>query len=580
MRIPATICCIAAAATLAAQPNPAPRTDYAARLEPRGVIQHGAGQDPGAFTRYSDVMPAGGRPAVYMAYLSLKDLRADWADDFRRRLPFDTGTFLTLQIGLSMTSDGRPQDSYEARVADGEFDAQIQHLVDGLAALTLPVYLRIGYEFNGLSWNGYRPGPYRAAFRRIADALRARPELPVATVWCAAADGTPNFEEFYPGDDAVDWYGIDIFAARHFNDPTVAAFTASAEARRKPLMLGETTPRGEGAQTPGAWDAWFEPFFRWMAATPQLKQFNYINWDWAERGRALNPNWVTWGDARLETDSAEPVRERYIAALASPAFAHAATEADFWRSLDHPAGSGSGSEPEPPAAPRDLSQWTEATGGLGLAWTPLEEAQVPTLARYSIYRHGELAGFSLSPRFIDESARAGVPAAYRVAMMSRAGVLSELSEPLEITPETIVRCADDFAGGLGLWRLDSFHAEARGTVAAEEDAVRLTANQTSSANWHLQFRRFVTLHAGHRYRVTVRARAGRAATLPLWLQQDGGANTIYHSRSLPLTPEWRSFEWELPVPATTRASLALILGALPVDLPVWIGSVHCVELPQ
>lgn len=569
-----TLLCLAAT-TAAAQP--VPRADYGARLEPRGVIQHGAGQDPAAFTRYSAAMPAARRPVVYMAYLSLKDLRADWADDFRRRLAFDAGTFTILQIGLSMTTDGRPQDSYEPRVAAGELDTQIRHLVDGLEALTLPVYLRIGYEFNGLAWNGYRPEPYRDAFRRIADALRARPGLPVATVWCAAADGTPNFEEFYPGDDAVDWYGIDIFSARHFDDPVVAAFTASAAARRKPLMLGETTPRGEGAQTPRAWDAWFNPFFRWMSATPQLKQFNYINWDWAERGRALNqPNWVNWGDARLETELAAPVRERYAAALADPVFSHAVTEAEFWRSL-----LGSAAEnAEPPAAPADVAHVAEAAGGVGLGWTPLEDSLIPTLARYYIYRGEDLAGFSLSPRFVDESARAGVPAEYRVAMMSRSGVLSDLSAPVTVTPEAIVRCADDFAADLGRWRLDSFHASARGAVALEDGAARLEAAQTSGTNWHLQFRRFVTLHAGHRYRLTVRARAARAVNVPLWLQQDGGSNTLYHSRALTLTPDWQTVESELRAPVTTRASLALILGALPADLPVWVDSVQCTELPQ
>ena len=559
-------------AVLLAQTGPLPRADYGARLEPRGVIQHGAGQDPAAFLRYSQVMPAAGRPGVYMAYLSLKDLRADWADDFRRRLPFGLSTFVTLQIGLSMTTDGRPQDSYEARVAAGDFDQQIRYLVDGLASLTLPVYLRIGYEFNGLAWNGYRAEPYRAAFRRIADALRARPEIPAATVWCAAIDGTRNFEDFYPGDDAVDWYAIDIFSARHFDDPDVARFAAAATARRKPLMLGETTPRDVGAQTPGAWDNWFAPFFRWMAATPALKQFNYINWDWAERGRALNqPGWITWGDARLETDLAAPVRQRYIDALSGPAFAHALTEEEFWRSLG-PTDAG------PPPTPQGLTYQSDAVGGLGLAWQSIDESLTPTAARYSIYRDEELAGFSLTPNFVDESARAGVPVSYRIAMMSRAGVLSAPSEPITVTPESILRCADEFDDP-GRWRLDSFQAGARGSFALEDSAARLEVQQLSGTNWHLQFRRFVNLHAGHRYRLTIRARADRAVTAPLWLQQDGGANAIYHTRMPALSTDWRTFEWEISSPATTRASLALILGALPAGTILWIDSVRCSELP-
>ena len=61
----------------------------------------------------------------------------------------------------------------EAQVAAGAYDQQIANLVTGLQRLGLPVYLRIGYEFNGLIWNGYQPVPYQQAFVRITNALRA-----------------------------------------------------------------------------------------------------------------------------------------------------------------------------------------------------------------------------------------------------------------------------------------------------------------------------------------------------------------------------------------------------------------------
>ncbi len=590
---------LAAAATASAQIEFKPRADYAARLEPRGIIQHGAGQDPGAFARYSEVMPESGRPVIYMAYISLKDLRPGWADDLRRRMALPLSTFAALQIGLSMTADPEPGTAYEDRVAAGEFDSQIQALVAGLRRLGVPVYLRIGYEFNGRSWNGYRPEPYKEAFRRVTAAIReAEPELEVATVWCAAMDGTRDFEEFYPGDEFVDWYGIDIFAARHFDDPDLALFAAAAEARQKPLMLGETTPRGEGAQSPAAWDRWFEPFFRWMAATPNLKQFNYINWDWAERGEAINPNWVDWGDARLETEDAEAVRGRYIEVLdtaqppagpevgeedegeeenAPPTprlFQHAAGESAFRRALGL-------SEEHPPAPPGGLEVDPAASGGLGITWAAPEEENAPPLARYYVYRGEELAGFSLTPGYLDESARAGVPVSYQVAFMSRAGTLSDLSGPLEVTPEAIFRSSDQFEDGTtGAWRLDSFQQEARGGIVVEEDAARVTVESVTGTGWHLQFRRFVQLHEGHAYRLTIRACAANPVNVPLWLQQDGAPNTIFHARTLSLTPAWKTFEWVLPAPLTARASLALILGGLPAGAAVAIDRVELIELPQ
>jgi len=574
-------------------PEFAPRVDYGARLEPRGVIMHGAGQDADAFDRYSGVMPDAGQPLVYMAYAKLKDLGPNWAVNLRRRILRDPGTFLTVQLGLSMTEDGKPGESYEGAVAAGDYDSQISHLIAGLKSLTVPVYLRIGYEFNGLSWNGYRPEPYKEAFRRIVNQIRAaQPELEVATVWCAAIDGTRNFEDFYPGDDYVDWYGIDIFSASHFSPdhPGVAEFLQSASARHKPVMLGETTPRGEGAQQPGAWDAWFQPFFRWMAATPQLKQFNYINWDWAALSKILNqPGWANWGDARLETEAAEPVRGRFNQLLSTPGvFLHndransgVLGESLFRQSLLHHGEEADTAVPLPSA----LAVREGVVGGLGLEWQQdtLEGAFIP--ARFYIYRNGELVDFSIDPQAVDERARAGDAATYQVAVMTRGGKLSELSEPLEVSIPAIIRADDTFTAGatsLGAWQLDLFHADARATATPETEGagVRIGVERVSATNWHIQFRRFVQLNAERPYRISIRLRADRTLSIPLWLQQDGAPNTIYLNRSVALGTEARTFDFDLAqAPATTRAALSLILGGAPAGATVWVESVQVTELP-
>lgn len=94
---------------------------------------------------------------------------------------------------------------------------QITMFLDGLQALAIPAYVRIGYEFNGSGWNGYLPASYKTAFQRITNMIRAR-GLEVATVWDCSADGDANFMDYYPGDAYVNWWGINVFQASHFTD--------------------------------------------------------------------------------------------------------------------------------------------------------------------------------------------------------------------------------------------------------------------------------------------------------------------------------------------------------------------------
>lgn len=83
-----------------------------------------------------------------------------------KKFPF----YLIPQIGLSMTAAGEIKGAnFEDRVAAGEYDTQIASLCRGIKDMDRPVFLRIGYEFNG-RWNGYKPDPYKKAFVRIDSA--------------------------------------------------------------------------------------------------------------------------------------------------------------------------------------------------------------------------------------------------------------------------------------------------------------------------------------------------------------------------------------------------------------------------
>jgi hypothetical protein len=316
-----------------AVPNPATMpatigTRGATVLVPAAGVLHGAGQSPDAFAAYWSAMEAARRPAVYMTYIGLDDSPADWGRSLRAELAAYP-EFLIPQVGLAMTNDSSPSTHYEQVVAAGGLDGKVDQFVAALADLGRPAYVRIGYEFNGRGWNGYEPDSYKQAFVRVTQRIRAA-RLQVATVWDASPDGDRNFMPFYPGDDVVDWWGINLFSPEHMSDPWCDMFVRMAGVHGKPVMIGESTPRGMGVLGgQSSWDRWFAPYFGFIHAHPEIKLFSYINWNWGNY-----PQWSTWGDARVEANAV--VRGLYVGEMADPLYLHAGTETEMRARLGAP----------------------------------------------------------------------------------------------------------------------------------------------------------------------------------------------------------------------------------------------------
>jgi len=295
-------------------PDYLPRLDSSKRLEPQGTVLHGAGQSAEAFAEYTTRFSAT-PPCIYMCYYGLKRDPAPFFERLRTQLAaYPPG--LIPQIGLGMTQDGHPEEHYEHEVARGDHDAHLDRLVEELAALDRPVFIRIGYEFNG-HWNGYQPETYIAAWRHIHGRIRARALDRVALAWCFAPEGRDtDFMAYYPGDDFVDWWSIDLFSNDQFALPQTHAFMAEALAHRFPVLIGESTARSIGVADPGrAWDEWFALYFDFIARHPHVKGLCYINWNWAGF-----PQWHDWGDCRV-TASPE-LAVRYGNELRNPIFQH------------------------------------------------------------------------------------------------------------------------------------------------------------------------------------------------------------------------------------------------------------------
>ena len=299
--------------------------DFGRRLEPRGkVVLHGAGQtDDATFKEYSAVMGSE-RPILYMSYVDLKDDLPKYFRGLKKDVEGYTD-FVVPQIGLALNG-GDAKGHYEDEVVSGALDSKVKDLCAGIQSLGRPVYLRVGYEFNG-EWNGYSAGAYVGAFRRIALMVRQCSAV-TALVWDFAPDaGKLNYMRYYPGDEWVDWWGVNLFSETSFDSSAVKEFLSEAKARRFPVMIGESAPRRhpvtEGAKVV---EGWYKPYFELMRTHPEIKAFSYINWDWR-----IYKQWSDWGDSRVQENAA--VLNYWKGELAGGRYLHARGRAETLKLL-------------------------------------------------------------------------------------------------------------------------------------------------------------------------------------------------------------------------------------------------------
>ena len=258
-----------------------------------------------------------------------------------------------LQLGLYLVDA-------EERVASGELDAEIDFLAEFLREFQNSVYLRIGYEFDSKE-NHYDAPTYIAAFRRIADRIRGLTTVAdgipqnagttsgptgasnVAFVWHAAAfepRDKMSIEDWFPGDDYVDWCGISVFQQPYdckeeftFEGCMEYAQTMAEFCKRKeiPLMIAESTPFGgivtteEAKRDPKAkngagyigstWVGWFTTVLHFIDRF-DVKLWTYINCDWEAQPmwRKNHAPGQHWGDTRVQThkDVAENWRKEVL----------------------------------------------------------------------------------------------------------------------------------------------------------------------------------------------------------------------------------------------------------------------------
>ena len=302
------------------------REFYHAKYEPQTGIYHGAGQDKKGFNDYVNTVGHDKTPAIYMTYVNItspvKRIES-WGKGLKQVLD-SLPKGMIPQIGLGFTGGKDTGAGLDKEVASGKYDKQLQAFYKVLVELDRPSFTRIGYEFEG-DWNGYSPESFKKVFVTISNAFKEK-NIKSATVWCSgggSADfiSTEKLMEYYSGDQYVDWWGIDIFSPEEFDNIGLQNFFDSAHKHKKPVMIGECTPRFVGVMDGQvSWDKWFKPFFKMLEDNPGIKAFCYINWDWEYWSNKNGFPWHDWKDARIEKNPF--VLEGYKKEMESPLFIH------------------------------------------------------------------------------------------------------------------------------------------------------------------------------------------------------------------------------------------------------------------
>ncbi|MEO0895297.1 MAG: 1,4-beta-xylanase [Bacteroidota bacterium] len=249
-------------------------------------------QTPAGVTVYSNLSPGGESFGYYNKGLDGLTNKASWgAGDCWAQAYLDDSTYqhTVMAIGLSLVN-------HEKRIAKGEHDDLIKELGEWIKSSNRPIFLRIGYEFDGWSWNHYHKKSYLKAWERIHSIFEEMKVENVALVWQSKGTGSGQeiLEDWYPGDEIVDWCGYS-----YFGNPDEEMLTF-ARKHQKPVFIAEATPvrqiddlyfdtdlkKDEIAQR--VWREWFDPFIQTLQDNQDVvKAFSYINVNWS-----IQPMWI------------------------------------------------------------------------------------------------------------------------------------------------------------------------------------------------------------------------------------------------------------------------------------------------
>ena len=177
-----------------------------------------------------------------------------------------------------------------------------------------PVFLRFASEMNG-DWTPWHENPqkYRYKFRLVHDVFAE--EAPnVALVWTPYCLPQHNIDRYYPGDDYVDWVGINLYSVHHHDgredrpayreDPTdLLAGVYRRYADRKPIQISEFAATHYCLACNDYVDDFaitkMRQLYRALPARfPRVKMIYWFSWD-TVAGKSAENNYAVTDDPRV-----------------------------------------------------------------------------------------------------------------------------------------------------------------------------------------------------------------------------------------------------------------------------------------
>ena len=205
-------------------------------------------------------------------------------------------------VSLELSRWHQPKGDYLADLASGSYDERLARWAGAARDHGDRILLRFGFEMNGdwFPWSG-KPSAYRAAYRRARAVFDDAGASNVEWVWSPNVASFPDvpgndMHLYYPGDDVVDWVGLDGY---NFGDhpedghrwqsfPEVFGPAVEDLAGRypgKPIMIAET---GSAEGPPGAKASWIREAFDSARRLPAVRALIWLDLDKRREGER---NW-------------------------------------------------------------------------------------------------------------------------------------------------------------------------------------------------------------------------------------------------------------------------------------------------
>jgi mannan endo-1,4-beta-mannosidase len=142
-----------------------------------------------------------------------------------------------------------PDHATMAAVAGGSYDAYLRSYANAVRAYGHRIVISFAAEMNGSwdpwGWHHTSPATWIRAWRHVVDVFRAEHAEKVTWLWTinVRSPTTGPFQDWWPGNDYVDWVGVDgyyLVQSQTFSSAFQPMITEIKMLTSKPILLSET----------------------------------------------------------------------------------------------------------------------------------------------------------------------------------------------------------------------------------------------------------------------------------------------------------------------------------------------------